>query len=212
MGEQGSCAKANGVCLDDELRIDAARELAFGDSERNLSLAFVDDKHARVAYDDVLWSKKSAEEYMSMLMTYSAPLKMVIAPISRQTEFLETITVYPLDNDVGAFAKHRNRTWDLRHSYRIARGGVSGMQRVQSATATGTFMRILDNCTNECDAAIAITNEMHEMQSGAGMSYSQMTTALQKLANENPGNRNQDRKRSGFYKRFHSLIAKLRWW
>ena len=85
MGEQGSCAKANGVCLDDELRIDAARELAFGDSERNLSLAFVDDKHARVAYDDVLWSKKSAEEYLSMLMTYSAPLKMVMEPVSRQT-------------------------------------------------------------------------------------------------------------------------------
>ena len=58
MGEQGSCAKANGVCLDDELRIDAAREAEFGDSERNLSLAFVDDKHARVAYDDILWSIK----------------------------------------------------------------------------------------------------------------------------------------------------------
>ena len=66
------------------------------------------------------------------------------------------------------------------------------MQRVQSATATGTFMRILDNCTHECDVAIAITNEMHEMQSGAGMSYSQTTTALQKLANQNPCNRNQE--------------------
>ena len=62
---------------------------------------------------------------MSMLMTYSAPLTMVIESISRLTEFLETITVYPLDNGVGAFAKHRNRSWDLRHSYRIARGGVS---------------------------------------------------------------------------------------
>ena len=66
------------------------------------------------------------------------------------------------------------------------------MKRVQSATATGTFMRILDNCTHECDVAIAITNEMHEMQSGAGMSYSQTTTALQKLANQNPCNRNQE--------------------
>ena len=36
MGGQGSCAKANGVCLDDEFRIDAAREAEFGDSERNL--------------------------------------------------------------------------------------------------------------------------------------------------------------------------------
>ena len=97
-----------------------------------------------------------------------------------------------------------------RHNYRIARGGVAGMQRVQAATATSTFMRIIDNCTHECDAAIAITNEMHEMQNGAGMSYSQMTSALQKLANENPGNRNQERKRSGF--RFHTVISKLRFW
>ena len=57
------------------------------------------------------------------------------------------------------------------------------MKRVQSATATGTFMRILDNCTHECDVAIAITNEMHEMQT---------TTALHKLANQNPCNRNQE--------------------
>ena len=35
MGEQGSCAGANGVCLDDELRVDAIREAEFGDSERN---------------------------------------------------------------------------------------------------------------------------------------------------------------------------------
>ena len=39
MGEQGSCAKANGVCMDDELAIDATH----ADSERNLSLAFVDE-------------------------------------------------------------------------------------------------------------------------------------------------------------------------
>eukprot|EP01052_Picozoa_sp_SAG31_P050930 SAG31_NODE_11858_length_991_cov_22.808296_1_plen_224_part_01 len=44
MGEQGSCAKANGLCLDDELRVDAQREQNHGDSMRNLSLAFVDDK------------------------------------------------------------------------------------------------------------------------------------------------------------------------
>ena len=42
-------------------------------------------------------------------------------------------------------------------------------------------MRILDNCTYECDAAVAIANEMYEMQKGAGMSESQTTTALQKL-------------------------------
>ena len=202
------------MCLDDELRINAAREEAFGDSERNLSLAFVDDKHARVAYDDILWSKESAEQYMAILMTYSAPLKMVIEPISQQAEFLETITtcIYPLDNGAGVYAKHKYRPWNYRHSFRIARGGVAGMRRVQEATAIGTFMRILDNCTHECDAAVAISKEIHEMQSGAGMSCSQTTTALQKLANQNPGNRNQERKRSGFYKRFHAVIAKLRFW
>ena len=45
--------------MDDELTIDAARD----DSERNLSLAFVDDKHARVAYDDVKWSKASPSPF-----------------------------------------------------------------------------------------------------------------------------------------------------
>ena len=71
MGEQGSCAKANGVCLDDELRIDMEREDKHQDSERNLSLAYVDDKHAIVAYDanDQFWTRASAQEYMDELMT-----------------------------------------------------------------------------------------------------------------------------------------------
>jgi hypothetical protein len=74
-GEQGSCAKANGVCLDDELRIDEEREEKHHDSERNLSLAYVDGKHAIVAYDenDQLWTRASAEKYLSELMTYSDP-------------------------------------------------------------------------------------------------------------------------------------------
>ena len=177
-----------------------------------MSLAFVDDKHARVAYDDVLWSKESAQQYIDQLMTYSAPLKMTIEPVSKETEFLETVTVYPMDNGVGAYAKHKERPWDSRNSYRIVRGGVSGMRRVQSATATGTFMRILDNCTFEYDAAISITKEIHEMQLGARMSESQTTKALQKLAKQNPEKPHQERKRSGFYKRFHTIIAKLRFW
>ena len=148
---------------------------------------------------------------MAGLMTYSAPLKMVLEPIAKETEFLETITSYPLENGVGERARHKQRPWD-RHSYRVARGGVAGMRRVQSATATGTFMRVLDNCTYEYDAAVAVTSEMYEMQCGAGMSCSQTTQALQKLANQNPGNRNQERKRSGFYKRLHAVIAKLRFW
>ena len=138
-------AKANGVCLDDELQIDVAREAEFGDTGRNLSLAFDDDKHTRVAYDDVLWSKESAQQYIDQLMTYSTPLKMVLEPIAKQTEFLETFTIYPLENGVGVYAKHKDRPWDCHNSYRIVRGGVSDMRRVQSATATITFMRILDN-------------------------------------------------------------------
>ena len=58
MGEQSSCAKANGVCLDDELTTDATWQQQHGDSCRNLSLAFVDDKHIQVAWDDTpgaLW-------------------------------------------------------------------------------------------------------------------------------------------------------------
>ena len=86
------------------------------------------------------------------------------------------------------------------------------MRRVLSATATGTFMRILDNCTYECDAAIAIANEIYEMQKGAGMSESQTTAALQKLVGKNLENPHQERKRSGFYTRFHAIVAKLRRW
>eukprot|EP01048_Picozoa_sp_COSAG05_P013187 COSAG05_NODE_1381_length_5021_cov_35.312068_4_plen_77_part_00 len=72
------------------------------------------------------------------------------------------------------------------------------MRRVQFATTTGTFMRILDNCTFEYDVAISITKEIHEMQCGARMSESQTTTALQKLAKQNPEKPHQERKRSGF--------------
>ena len=77
------------------------------------------------------------------------------------------------------------------------------------AIATGTFMRILDNCTYECGAAIAISNGMYEMQKG--MSESQTTTTLQKLVGKNLENPHQERKRSGFYaRRFYAIVAKLR--
>jgi hypothetical protein len=39
-------------------------------------------------------------------------------------------------------------------SYRIARGSVQGTTDMQIATATGTFMRIVDNSSYESDAAI----------------------------------------------------------
>ena len=84
------------------------------------------------------------------------------------------------------------------------------MRRVQSATTIGTFMRILDNCTYESDAAVAIADEIYEMQKGAGMSESQTTAALQKLVGKNLENPHQERKRSGFYTRFYAIVAKLR--
>ena len=78
-----------------------------------------------------------------MLMTYSAPLTMVIESISRLTEFLETITVYPLDNGVGAFAKHRNRSWDLRHSslFLPRGGGVASTPAAKSPVAPDMVRR-----------------------------------------------------------------------
>ena len=71
--------------------------------------------------------------------------------------------------DNGVYAKHKNRPWDCRNNYRIVRGGVSRMRRVQSATTTGTFMRILDNCTHE-SMLLSISNEIYGMQSGVRMS------------------------------------------
>eukprot|EP01048_Picozoa_sp_COSAG05_P002497 COSAG05_NODE_103_length_19033_cov_99.004278_18_plen_81_part_00 len=42
-------------------------------------------------------------------------------------------------------------------------------------------MRIVDNCTFEADAALAIATEMYEMEEGAGMSKRQTMEALQNL-------------------------------
>jgi len=207
MGEQGSCAKANGVCMDDELTLDATHD----DSQRNLSLAFVDDKHARVAYDDVKWSKASAEVYIKELMKYSDPLVMVTEPVTAVTAFLETSTIYPGTDGVGAYARHKYRPWS-KHSYRIVSGGISGMVDLQVATAAGTFMRIVDNCTFEADAALAIATEMHEMEEGAGMSRRQTMTALQKLGGNKPMEPTRTLKRQGFLTRFLHIIETLRYW
>eukprot|EP01050_Picozoa_sp_SAG11_P019662 SAG11_NODE_3172_length_2635_cov_2.232650_3_plen_115_part_00 len=97
MGEPGSCAKANGLCLDDELRVDAEREAAWGGgySERNCSLAFVDDKHVRVAYDDIPWTQDSAEEYVTALKQYSDPLTMIDGPRMETTEFFGNNAAQP---------------------------------------------------------------------------------------------------------------------
>lgn len=79
MGHQMSCAKANTVCLDAELTHDEERERIYGDSERNLSLSFVDDSHLKVAYHkggEGGWTRESASEYADQILTYPAPLEM----------------------------------------------------------------------------------------------------------------------------------------
>ena len=127
--------------MDDELTIDAAHD----DSERNLSLAFVDDKHARVAYNDVKWSQASAEAYIKELMKYRGPLVvMVTESVAVVTEFLETSTIYSGTDGVGVYVRHKYRPWS-KHSYRIVSGGISGMVDLQVATAARTFMRFVDN-------------------------------------------------------------------
>ena len=205
MGEQQSCAKANGVCLDDELKIDRARELAAGDSCRNISLAFVDDKHARVVYDenDYLWTKASAEEYLGQLMTYSEPLQMVIEPPSRATEFLETLTVYS-PNSASVETYHKYRPWKKR-SYRIAMGQVIGAAKMQLNTAIGTFIRIICNSTDDLFAANSIVNEADEMMNGAGVKLSTIREALSRLRTPRT---NQDRQRrlTRFCDKFEVMI------
>ena len=57
-----------------------------------------------------------------------------------------------------------------------------------------------------------LMHEIYEMQKGAGMSESQTTAALQKLVGKNLENPHQERKRSGFYTRFHAIVDKLRRW
>ena len=107
------------------------------------------DKHARVAYDDILWTKESAQQYLDQLMTYSAPLKMITEPESNSYEFLETTTKYNDEQtNVETTCMHKIRPFDGYTSYRIAYGGIGGAADVQQATATGTFLCILDNCSS----------------------------------------------------------------
>ena len=77
MGHQESCAKANGVALDAELRFAESRD----DSARDLSASFVDDMFVRVAYakDDPShpWTRASALEYARGLTScFPEPLRM----------------------------------------------------------------------------------------------------------------------------------------
>ena len=50
---------------------------------------------------------------------------MALEPITMHTEFLETTTLYPMDEGIGVYAKHKYRHWNRRRLYRIAHGGVA---------------------------------------------------------------------------------------
>jgi hypothetical protein len=107
---------------------------------------------------------------------------MVIEPQREFKEFLETNVQYPTADGTGVILRHKERTWNI-NSYRIALGGVAGTADIQAATATGTFMRIIDNSTFGLDAAISISAEMNEMCNGAGMARHRALTALRRLSN-----------------------------
>ena len=89
MGDPLSCAAAQSVCGDAEMRCDARRQarettgrVGGGDAERNLSLAVMDDLFFRVAYvpgaeTASQWSAESAEAYITELKgCYPAPLEL----------------------------------------------------------------------------------------------------------------------------------------
>ena len=72
MGDPLSCAKANGTCLHAEMTCDNNREKRVGDSERNLTLCFMDDLFIKVAYDaeehdGEQWTEASAEDFKEEL-------------------------------------------------------------------------------------------------------------------------------------------------
>ena len=119
--------------------------------------------------------------WKSVIMKYSDPLVMVTESVAAVTEFLETSTIYPGSDGVGVYVRHKYRPWS-KYSYRIVSGGISGMVDLQVATAAGTFMRIVDNCTFEADAALAIASEMHEMEDGSeNFSVGELACHLQML-------------------------------
>ena len=79
MGEPGSCASANGVCVHAEQTWLTAREKQFKDSARVCTIGFVDDIHFRFAYDvkGRVWPKSEAVEMCKQIHSvYPAPLAL----------------------------------------------------------------------------------------------------------------------------------------
>ena len=79
MGEPGSCASANGVCLDAEETWLAQREQQYSDSARICTIGFVDDIQFRFAYDvqGRVWPKAEAVEMCQQIHSvYPPPLSL----------------------------------------------------------------------------------------------------------------------------------------
>jgi len=163
MGHQESCAKVGGVCLDSEIRTDEARERSHGDSERNLTCAFVDDAHIRVAYSEsgaLGWTRESAREYARQLLVYPKPLYMVAEPEADMYEFLETHTYSQ------GICVHKNRPW-CTHSYTVAGYGGHAFRAMEVQKACALFIRIFDNTTPKCLAVAAMAAKARELRFGA---------------------------------------------
>ena len=79
MGEPGSCASANGVCLDAEQTWVEQREQNHKDSARVCTIGFVDDIQFRFAYDvqGRVWPKAEAVEMCKQVHgVYPPPLAL----------------------------------------------------------------------------------------------------------------------------------------
>ena len=79
MGEPGSCASANGVCLSAEQAFRDRREQECGDSARISTIGFVDDIQFRFAYDvqGRVWPRAEAEQMCAQVHdVYPPPLSL----------------------------------------------------------------------------------------------------------------------------------------
>ena len=175
MGEQGSCAKAAGVGLDAELACDADRERTHGDSERNLSLQYVDDAEIAVAYSDtgeMGWTRDSAIEYAESIGgCYPDPLYMEFEPLGVGTyRFLETDTHMPSES--WCYSVHHNRPW-AECNFNMAAPGGPLFYRQELNTAVGTCIRTTRNTTPRMrNAAVEVLcARLLEMINGVGPGF-----------------------------------------
>ena len=187
MGEQSACAKANGVGLDAELCLDEERALTHGDAARNLSLAYVDDAHVRIAYSTDPahpWTRESAEQYADAVVAcYPPPLRMITEPIGLPTyRFLETTTLVNATGDTTCV--HFNRPWQ-RNSFNIQAYAGPLFERQQRSTEAGTMMRAIRGNTSVQLRPLlifALAARCREMRRGAGHSRAFVRAVLSSLS------------------------------